>query len=204
MGTSENPPANRRGLASALFTPVQARVLGLLFGQPGRRFQSVEVIRLADSGTGAVYRQLQRLAEADLVVVARQGNHKYYQANQESPIFAELRDLVLKTVAVAEPLRHALEPLADRIDCAFFFGSGAKGSGQGGSDLELFVISDEVGYAELYEALPAAEPELARTINPTVYTRAEWKRWRSRKDAFAARIGDRPRIFVVGNDDGRR
>ena len=37
----------RAGLAEALFTPVQRRVLGLLFGQPERSFQSAEVIRLA-------------------------------------------------------------------------------------------------------------------------------------------------------------
>src|SRR5438270_2987590 len=48
-------------VASALFTPVQQRVLGILFVQPERRFQSAELIRLADSGTGAVHRELLRL-----------------------------------------------------------------------------------------------------------------------------------------------
>lgn len=50
-------------LADALFTPVQQRVLGLLFGQPGRRYQSAELIRLAASGTGTAHRLLTRLAE---------------------------------------------------------------------------------------------------------------------------------------------
>ena len=58
-------------VASALFTPVQQRVLGLLFGQPERRFQSAELIRLAGSGTGAVHRQLQRLEQAGLVTTDR-------------------------------------------------------------------------------------------------------------------------------------
>lgn len=74
-------------VASALFTPVQQRVLGLLFGQPERRFQSAEVIRLAASGTGAVHRQLQRLAKAGLVTVSREGNQKYYTARKDAPIF---------------------------------------------------------------------------------------------------------------------
>ncbi len=52
-------------LAGALFTAVQQRVLGLLFGQPGRRFQSAELIRLAGSGTGATHRLLRRLPRAD-------------------------------------------------------------------------------------------------------------------------------------------
>lgn len=67
--------------------------MGLLFGQPDRRFQSVEVIRLADSGTGAVHRQLQRLEATKLVLVTREGNQKYYQANRDSPIYLELLHL---------------------------------------------------------------------------------------------------------------
>ena len=96
MGTS---------LASALFTPVQRRVLALLFGQPQRRFQSAELIRLARSGTGATHRQLQRLASSGLVLVTKEGNQKYYQANRESPIFPELHGLILKTVGIVEPIQ---------------------------------------------------------------------------------------------------
>jgi hypothetical protein len=42
-----NPPVVQTGQADALFTPVQQQVLGPLFGQPDRRFQSGELIRLA-------------------------------------------------------------------------------------------------------------------------------------------------------------
>src|SRR4051812_29909529 len=73
------------GLAEVLFTPVQQRVLGLLFGQPERRFQSAELIRLAGSGTGAAHRLLTRLAAAGLVTTERVGNQKHYQANADSP-----------------------------------------------------------------------------------------------------------------------
>ena len=88
------------------------RVLGLLFGQPDRRFQSAELIRLAKGGVGAVHRQLGRLAETDLVTVTLSGNQKHYQARRDSPVFEELRSLIVKTVGVAEPLRQALPPIA--------------------------------------------------------------------------------------------
>lgn len=93
----------RGGLAGALFTPVQQRVLGLVFGQPERRFQSAELIRLAGSGTGAVHRQLQRLAAAGLVTVTRDGNQKYYQARKDSPIYPELHGLAIKTAESSQP-----------------------------------------------------------------------------------------------------
>jgi predicted nucleotidyltransferase len=188
-------------IASALFTPVQRRVLGMLFGDPDQRFQSAELIRLAGSGTGAVHRQLQRLVEAGLVVVTRAGNQKYYKAQKDSSVYPELHGLIVKTVGVVEPLRAALTPFADAIHLAFVFGSVAKAREHGGSDLDLLVVTDSLAYADIYSALETAERALGRTINPTVFTRGEWKRKRSRKDSFAARITSQQRLFVIGSDD---
>ena len=201
MGTKV--PRNRpSAVASALFTPVQLRVLGLLFGQPERRFQSAELLRLAGSGTGAVHRQLQRLEKAGLVAVSREGNQKYYAAQKDAPVFPELHGLIVKTVGLVEPLREALAPIAGDIDLAFVFGSVAKGTERAGSDLDLLVVTDELAYADVFSALASAERTLGRTINPTVFTRAEWKKKRSRHDSFGARIAAQPRLFVIGSDDG--
>jgi len=200
MGTIETGTA-RGGLAAALFTPVQQRVLGLLFGQPGRRFQSAELIRLAGSGTGAVHRQVERLAAAGLVTVTRDGNQKYYQARRDSPIFLELHGLVVKTGGLVGPLRAALEPLAERVDLAFVYGSVAKGTDRAGSDVDLVVVSDAVGYPELYEVLQDAERVLARPVNPTVLTREEWRTKLAERDSFVQRISAQSRLFVIGSED---
>lgn len=113
------PPGNRDGergpvgLADALFTSTQQRVLGLLFGQPGRSFFATELIALTGSGSGAVQRELKRLASSGLVTVTRIGNQKHYQANDTSPVFEELRSLIIKTVGLADPIRQVLAPLAE-------------------------------------------------------------------------------------------
>jgi predicted nucleotidyltransferase len=199
MGTAK---ARRgAGLADALFTPVQQTVLGLLFSQPDRRFQSAEIIRLAGSGTGAVHRQLQRLAATGLVTATRQGNQKYYQANRESPVYAELHGLIVKTVGVVEPLRAALAPLVDRILAAFVYGSVAKGSDHARSDLDLLVVGHKLAYADVYAALQQAEAALARPVNPTVMSLSEWKQKRARRDSFVARVAAQSKLFVVGGED---
>jgi len=192
-------PAN--SLADALFTPVQQRVLRLVFGQPHRRFQSTELIRLAQGGVGAVHRQLVRLEQAGLVEVTRIGNQKHYQARRESPVFAELQGLVTKTVGVVEPLRTSLEVMADTIRAAFVFGSIAKGSDHARSDIDLMVISDALRYSDLFEALQAAETGLARSINPTVMSVADWRAKKVRENSFAARVAAQPKLFVIGSDD---
>ena len=188
------------GLGDALFSRVQQRVLGLLFGQPDRRFQSAELIRLAASGTGAVHRQLGRLADVGLVTVTRIGNQKHYQANRESSVFEELNGLVVKTVGMAEPLRQALRAKARDIRAAFIYGSVAKGTEKAGSDVDLLVISDRLSYPVLFEALRRAEAVLARTVSPTVLTASDWRAMRTRKDSFAARVAAQTKVFVIGSE----
>jgi predicted nucleotidyltransferase len=199
MGTSNKP--SHAGLVAALFTPVQARVLGLLFGQPERRYQSAELIRLAQGGTGAVHRQLARLADAGLVTVTRSGNQKHYQARRDSPVFHELHGLVVKTVGLVEPVRQALWDLRRDIRAAFIYGSVAKGTDRATSDIDLMVISDALDYTALYAALAQAEAALGRRINPTVVTRRDWKRKRAAADSFVKRISAARRVFVFGSDD---
>ncbi len=199
MGRISTP--TRTGLADALFTPVQQRVLGLLFGQPERRFQSGELIRLAHGGTGAVHRQLARLADSGLVTVTRTGNQKHYQAREDCPVFTELHGLVVKTVGLVEPIRKAFEPLAPRVHAAFVFGSVAKRTETAGSDVDLLVLSDSLTYSDLFEALQPAEAVLGRTVNPAVFTIAEWRLRRAEADSFVSRIASQPRLFVIGGDD---
>ena len=123
-------------LADALFTTTQQRMLALLFGQPSRSFFATELIELTGSGSGAVQREFKRLASSGLVNVTRIGKQKHYQANPESPVFDELHGLVLKTVAMVQPIRQALEPLADRVVLALVYGSVAKGADTAASDID--------------------------------------------------------------------
>jgi predicted nucleotidyltransferase len=141
------------------------------------------------------------MTAAGLVSVESVGNQKHYRANAASPVFDELYRLVLKTVGLTIPILSVLEPLASHVAAAFVYGSVAKGTEQSGSDIDLLVIGDNLDYAQLFDALPDAEAQLGRPINPTVMTVEEWRRKRNSKDSFAARIAAQPKLFVLGNDD---
>lgn len=194
-------PLKRTSLADALFSTTQQRVLALLFGQPGRSFFATEVIRLAGGGSGAVQRELARLVDSGLVTVARVGTQKHYQANPKSPIFAELSAIAQKTVGLAEPLREALAPLAQRIAAAFVFGSVAKRSDRATSDIDVLVLSDTVDYADVFAALQSAEAKLGRTINPTVYRPADWRKKLRSGNAFVRKVAGQPKLFLIGREE---
>ena len=195
MGT--RPAIRRSRIGAALFSDVQGRVLALLFGQPARRFQGAELLRLVGSGTGATHRVLHQLVEAELVTVVPVGNQRHYQANAQSPVFEDLRRLVLKTVAVAEPLQKALAPLAARIAEAFVFGSIAAGAEHASSDIDLFIVSDDVEYADLFDRLASAERELGRRIEPTLLTTQAFARRLRASDGVAKRVASGDRIRII-------
>lgn len=192
---------NAVGLADALFSTVQQRVLAYLFGQPARSFFATELIKLAGGGSGAVQRELARLAESGLVTVTRVGTQKHYQANPKSPIFAELCSIVQKTVGLAEPLREALAPLAPQIATAFVYGSVAKRQDTATSDIDLMILSDTLSYADLFGALEAATSRLGRTVNPTVYSRKDLNKRIRDDNAFVKRVISQPKVWVIGGED---
>lgn len=192
----------KTSLADALFTRVEGRVLGILFGQPDRSFQGSELIAMAGSGTGAVHRVLGRLVESGLVTVTPVGRQKHYRANRESPVFGELHGLVLKTVGLAAPLAAALAPFAKHVQVAFVYGSVAKGSDTAKSDIDLMVIGEGLEYPELYEALQKAEEVLGRPVSPNLITVKEWKRKLAAGSPFVAKVWAQPKLFVVGSENG--
>jgi predicted nucleotidyltransferase len=187
-------------LSNALFSKVQQRVLALIFGQPERSFYTSEIKRNVNSGTGAVERELSRLQRSGLVSIERIGNQKHYRANRQSPIFAELHSLVIKTVALTEPLRKSLEPYSDKIKAAFVYGSVAKGMDTARSDIDLLVIGDELSYSELYAALQNVENALARKVSPTFLSPKDWRRKASDKGSFISKVNALPKIFVLGSE----
>ncbi|MEN8180587.1 MAG: nucleotidyltransferase domain-containing protein [Pseudomonadota bacterium] len=187
-------------LADALFTTTQQRVLALLFGQPARSFYASEMIERTGSGSGAVQRELKRLASSGLVTVKRIGNQKHYQANPDSPVFEELRSLVKKTVALAEPIRAALEPLIDRIELVLLYGSVAKGTDTATSDIDLLIVADGVTLEDIYSALAPVEADLERKISPTLYTPHEFVDRKASSNPFLTRVLSGEHLVLIGDE----
>jgi predicted nucleotidyltransferase len=174
-------------LIDALFSKVQARVLGLLFGNPDRSFYANELFHLAGSGTGAGVRELSKLSAAGLITVNKIGNQKHYQANREAPIFDELRGIVLKIFGMADVLRQSLLPMSENISVAFIYGSIAKGTDTSKSDIDVMVIGANIAYHEVYAALMTAEAQLGRKVSPAIYSKDDVAKKLNEGNSFLTR-----------------
>ena len=192
---------HRSNLSDALFSRTQQRVLGLLYGHPDESFFATEIFRRTRGGRGTVQRELERLVSSGLVLVAPIGNQRHYRANRASPIFSELRSIIVKTSGIAEPLRDALTPLARKIDLALVYGSIARGQAHAGSDVDLLVVAANVTLEQLFSRLARAERVVSRKINPTLLTPEEFARRRHNGNVFLTKILSGAVIPLIGSLD---
>ena len=192
---------NCSAIGDALFTKTQQRVLGLLYGKPEQTYYLNEIVRLAAVGKGTVNRELEKLCAAGLLTVSRQGNQNHYQANPNNPIFNELKAITQKTFGVGDIIKAALAPLLPHLKYAFIYGSVAKGKEHAGSDIDLMLVGDELSYGEVMGLLAPAEQQLQRTINPTMYTAAEFIERKVSHQSFIKRVMEQPKLWLVGDTE---
>lgn len=191
---------NNRPLADVLFGQTRGGILGLLYSHSDESFYVRQVARHLGTSVGTVQRELENLSEVGLIVRSKSGNQVFYQANRNSPVFAEMRALLAKTVGIFHVLRSALEPLAKRIRVAFVYGSIARQEEKAESDVDVMIV----GTASLDEVLARlgdVEVTLTRAVNPTVYSVAEYRSKLARGNHFLNAVIRGKKVFLFGDED---
>jgi len=192
------------GVAEVLFSKTQQRVLALLYGHVEQSYYLKEIIDWVNVGRGSVQRELERMTAAGMLTKRTIGNQHHYQANSACPIYKELLSIVKKTFGIVDVLRHALLPLDSEIDFAFIYGSVAKGKETAESDIDLFIASDSLAFADVMNVLTTSEEELGRPVNPSIYSREDISKKLEDNNAFLTRLMEQPKLWVKGNDDDFR
>lgn len=185
--------------ASGLFGKTKRAVLALLLTNSEESFYLRQIVRSAEVGQGAVQRELQHLTEAGLLLKRRQGHQVFYQANRDSPIFNELKTILVKTAGAGDVLRDSLLGLKNQVAAAFLYGSFAKGKDRPASDLDVAVVGD-VTFEEVVSHLRSAQEKLGREINPTVYTSDEFQKKLKAKHHFVSALIEGPKIMLIGDE----
>lgn len=188
-------------LGDVLFSKALQKLLAVLYSHPDQHFYTNELIRLTQSGTGAIQRELAKLTAVELITIQNIGNQKHYQANKCHPLFTDLRNIILKTFGLTGVLQEILIPLAPQIQIAFVYGSVAKQEDSAHSDIDLLLIHENLTYADLFPLLEIAETKLGRKVNPTLYTLGEWVKRKAKNNHFLNQVINQPKLFLIGTED---
>lgn len=176
----------------------KAEVFRLLFGVNRQDYHLRELARRSGLALRTVQQELARLVKVGLVTARRDGNRVYYQANQENPVYGDLRNIVIKTAGLAGVLQQALQ--VPEIELVFVFGSVAAGKAEPRSDVDLLIIGT-VGLRRVAQLLSGCSERLGREINPHVMTKEEFGRRKHGADHFVSSVLGSPRLFVIGSED---
>ncbi len=183
-------------LAELLSSRARAEIFRLLFGGMGEELHVREIERRSGLNDSTLRQELRKLVRLDLVQSRRDSNRVYYRAKTESPLYPEIRNLVLKTSGLSDVLKFALTD--KRIHVAFVFGSIASGEEKAGSDVDLMVIG-QLGLRDLSRLLSGIEEKIGREVNPHVLREEEFGKRIRVKDHFVSSVMESPKIFIIGS-----
>ena len=198
-----------RTAAPALLPVFRSRLQGVLLatllGQPEREWTLEELARTCDEPYQTVSGEIRRLQSGGLVATRAIGRSKLVRADESSPYFAPLAQLVLMSFGPPLVVAEELAGLSG-VEQAFIFGSwAARYDGQPGPaphDVDVLLIGAPDRDA-VDEAARRAQSRLGREVNVTLRSR---QRWDHDQDAFTVQLRVSPLLMVPpavasGGDD---
>jgi len=184
-------------LIEALFPQSRIAILSALTDVGAEGLHLREIARRGGLNPKSVMRELHSLREAEILISRAVGRQVVYRLNPHCPVFEELQQIIRKTVGLADVLRSALDPLADRIERAYIYGSLASDEARADSDIDLMIVGT-VSLRELSSPLREAGHGLRREINSTLYTELAYEEELAKNDSFVLRVHNGSRIDVLG------
>jgi predicted nucleotidyltransferase len=153
-------------------SPEQERLLGELFVFADGPISLSELSARAGTSLGGTHKEVERLESSGMVRSTTRGRNRLIEADPSSPVYQELRGLLLKTLGPEPLLRSALADI-DGIEDAFVYGSWADPSRPSPADIDVLVVGEpDVG--DVYDAASAVEKVVGRPVNVTVRSPREW------------------------------
>lgn len=175
-------------------------ILKAFFNNPDEEFYTRQLASTYKVSVGALHRELKKLVSLGLLVPRTVGNIKLFSINKHSPIYGELKNIFYKTEGIIKYVSNALLDISG-IRVAFVYGSFAKGDERKDSDIDLFLLGENIDDDRLIESISELEKELVREVNYTTYTEDEYRKEKKKKDSFVAKVVKGKKIFLKGSAD---
>ncbi len=186
-------------MLKALFPGARGAILTALMLQPKKWWYLSELADHLKTRPSTLQREVKSLANSGILEQRRDGTRLYLRANSGAPIFLDLHGLLEKTAGTVPVLELLLAPYREKIQCAFIYGSVAKGSDNAASDIDLMVIG-EIGLTDLASPLRKAEAQLGREVNATVFGAREFAARARNGEHFIRTVLSEPKKFIVGDE----
>jgi hypothetical protein len=178
-------------LKNLFSSSIRADVLSLLLNSPDEQFYIREVAKLLRKNPSGIKRELDNLEKMGIVTSEKIVNLKYFQANQDSPLFSELKNLVTKSLGLPGALKAVIR--ASGAKAAFIYGPYAEGDDEAAVD--LFVIGASTSIAKELKNL---QKRFGQVIQCKLMEEDEYRRKKKKGDASLKKFLAGKRIPLIG------
>jgi len=175
-------------------------LLNTFFSDPEAEYYTRQLASMHKISVGAVHREIRGLLSSGLLKERRVGNIRLFSLNKKNPVYEEMKNIIRKTEGVIRLVKDAVAPVKG-IKAAFIYGSYAKGDERPDSDVDIFIIGDDVDEGTLIVRLNALERKLFKEINFTRYTESEYKGQIRKRNSFVLETVKGRKIFIKGGED---
>ena len=162
-------------------TPTSLNLLYFLLSNPMEQFHEREIVRRTGVSVGAVNQILRRLQRTGLVEKDRRGKTNLYRANLRNPVVRQFK--VLFNVLALNDLVDKIKQFSNRI---VLFGSCAEGTDIKDSDIDLFILTSDVGTVS--SEVRRYERKIDRKLSPIVVDPNELAKMKIRDKPLYERI----------------
>ena len=171
-----------RGLIAS---KTRIKLLVRLFFNPETRSYLRELANEFNVSTNSVREELNQLTDTKFLKLERDGRQVFYMANQDHPLFPELRSMVNKVMGLDQVIDGIVNRLGE-LDLAFLIDDYAEGKDTGIIDLLLIGNIDEYHLNDLSRK---TEPYIKRKIRSLVLSSDEYRDLKSKLET-------RPKLLI--------
>ncbi len=174
-------------------------LLSVFLTHPEKRYYTRQLARELGRDISGIKRELDNLEKAGLLISEKVGNLRYYSPNKTSPIYPELKKIVVKTMGVPEAIRDALVKI-EGVKLAFLYSPLGRSFEEGVGPVELLIVG-QVDLTGVNQVIREVEIRLAREINYLIFDESEYHRRKEEEDPFLHTVLKSERFFLIGRDD---
>jgi predicted transcriptional regulator len=171
--------------AGLISSKTRIKLLVRFFFNPETRSYLRELSKEFSVSTNSVREELNQLRKTNLLKSQKDGRQVFYMANEEHPLFKELKSMVGKVMGIDQVIDGIVNRLGD-LEKAYLIDDYAEGKDTGIIDLILVGNIDQYHLSDLSRK---TERYIKRKIRSLVVSRNEYKE-------LLPRLKDRPRLLI--------
>lgn len=186
-------------LKSLIASKTRRLLLSTFFSNLETEYYTRQLASMLGISAGTIHREIGQMETSGILKARRVGNIKLFSLNRQNPVYEEIKNIVYKTEGAIKLVKDAVSGVKG-IKVAFIYGSFAKGNEKQDSDIDIFLLGDNIDENDLLIKISHLDKQLSKEINYTRYTESDYEGEKMKRNSFLLGVLKGKKIFIKGGE----